>query len=82
MRSLSPWGRRRLSWGYVPDRRACDNFLHVSCTDPEYQRTERRARALEDVLLPELEETTRQIDGHLEALDLEEAVRFRCMRRG
>jgi len=34
----------------------------------EYQRTERRARALEDVLLPELEETTRQIDGHLEAL--------------
>ena len=48
----------------------------------EYQRTERRARALEDVLLPELEETTRQIDGHLEALDLEEAVRIRCMRRG
>ena len=47
----------------------------------EYQRTERRARALEDVLLPELEETTRQIDGHLEALDLEEAVRIRCMRK-
>ena len=48
----------------------------------EYQRTERRARALEDVLLPELEETTRQIDGHLEALELEEAVRIRCMRKG
>ena len=47
----------------------------------EYQRTERRARALEDVLLPELDETTRQIDGHLEALDLEEAVRIRCMRK-
>jgi len=48
----------------------------------ENQRTERRARALEDVLLPELEETTRQIDGHLEAPDLEEAMRIRCVRRG
>jgi len=33
------------------------------------------------VLLPELEETTRSIDGHLEALDLEEAVRIRCMHK-
>jgi len=47
----------------------------------EYQRTERRARALEDVLLPELEEAARQIDDHLDALDLEEAVRVRCIRR-
>jgi len=47
----------------------------------EYKRTERRARALEDVLLPELEEITRRIDGHLESVDLEEAVRVRCLRR-
>lgn len=46
----------------------------------EYQRTERRARALEDVLLPELEEATKTIDDHLEAIDLEEAVRVRCLR--
>ena len=47
----------------------------------EYKRTERRARALEDVLIPELEETTRNINDHLEAIDLEEAVRIRCLRK-
>jgi vacuolar-type H+-ATPase subunit D/Vma8 len=47
----------------------------------EYRRTERCAHALEDVLLPELEVIARRIDDHLEALDLEEAVRVRCLSR-
>jgi V/A-type H+-transporting ATPase subunit D len=43
----------------------------------EYQRTSRRARALEDVLLPEMDETLRLIDSGLEELDREEAIRVR-----
>lgn len=45
-----------------------------------YQRTDRSARALENVLLPELRQATRQIEEHLEGIDLEEAVRVRCLR--
>lgn len=43
----------------------------------EYQRTSRRARALEDVLLPEMDETLRLIDSGLEELDREDAIRVR-----
>lgn len=43
----------------------------------EYVRTERRARALENVLLPEIEGNLRQMDEQLEAMDQEEAVRVR-----
>lgn len=43
----------------------------------EYRRTERRARALEDVLLPELEQALGEIMVRLEELDQEEAVRVR-----
>lgn len=43
----------------------------------EYQRTERRARALENVLLPEIDATLKEIEEHLEALDLEETVQLR-----
>ncbi len=43
----------------------------------EYRRTERRARALEDVLLPEIEETLHEILAHLEDTDLEETIRTR-----
>lgn len=43
----------------------------------EYRRTERRARALEDVLLPELEKALTEIMVRLEELDQEEAVRVR-----
>ncbi|GAB4296480.1 MAG: hypothetical protein Kow0096_13940 [Thiohalomonadaceae bacterium] len=43
----------------------------------EYRRTERRARALEDVLLPELEQALGEIVVRLEELDQEEAVRVR-----
>ncbi len=41
----------------------------------EYQKTSRRARALEDVLLPEIDQTLSQIDTALEEMDKEEVVR-------
>lgn len=47
----------------------------------EYRRTERRARALENVLLPEIETSLRRIDEHLELADQEEAVRIRQVVR-
>lgn len=43
----------------------------------DYARTARRARALEDVLLPELDESLRSVEGALEELEREEAVRAR-----
>lgn len=43
----------------------------------EYRRTERRARALEDVLLPEIREALHELEAHLEDVDQEEAVRVR-----
>ena len=43
----------------------------------EYGRTSRRARALEDVLLPELEQELRIIDTALEEQEREEAIRVR-----
>jgi len=43
----------------------------------EYTRTARRARALEDVLLPEIDDTLRAIESALEELDREEAIRVR-----
>jgi V/A-type H+/Na+-transporting ATPase subunit D len=43
----------------------------------DYARTARRARALEDVLLPEIEETLRTVEGALEESEREEGVRTR-----
>ncbi len=43
----------------------------------EYVRTERRARALENVVLPEIDASLRFIEEQLDALDQEEAVRVR-----
>ena len=43
----------------------------------EYARTARRARAMEDVLLPEIDATLAAIDTALEELEREEAVRVR-----
>ena len=48
----------------------------------EYKRTERRARALEDVLLPELDDKIHEMDICLEEMDQEEAVRVRLGRQG
>ncbi len=45
----------------------------------EYIRTARRARALEDVLLPEMDETLKAVDAALEELDREEAIRVRLV---
>ena len=41
----------------------------------EYRLTERRARALENVILPEIEQTLKIVSTHIEELDLEEIVR-------
>jgi len=43
----------------------------------EYRRTARRARALEDVLLPEIDHTLADVAGRLEEIDREEAIRVR-----
>ncbi|MEO5345096.1 MAG: V-type ATP synthase subunit D [Magnetococcus sp. YQC-9] len=48
----------------------------------EYQRSERRARALEDVILPELDEAIHEMEIRLEELDQEEAIRVRLGGRG
>ncbi|CRI66603.1 V-type ATP synthase, subunit D [Thiocapsa sp. KS1] len=43
----------------------------------DYARTARRARALEDVLLPEIDDTLRAVESALEELEREEVVRAR-----
>jgi V/A-type H+-transporting ATPase subunit D len=47
----------------------------------EYRRTERRARALENVLLPEIDRSVAFIEEQLDAVDQEEAVRVRNAAR-
>ena len=47
----------------------------------EFLRTARRARALEDVLLPEMDARLALIDNALEELEREESVRVRHVRR-
>jgi V/A-type H+-transporting ATPase subunit D len=42
----------------------------------EYRRTERRARALENVVLPELEQLLRDMSNQLEELDQEDIIRM------
>ena len=46
----------------------------------EYRRTERRARALENVLLPELNESLGVIEDHLDAAEQEENIQLRLLR--
>ena len=41
----------------------------------EYRLTERRSHALENVILPELEQALREMSSHLEELDFEDAIR-------
>jgi len=43
----------------------------------EYQRVERRANALEKVLLPEAEEAMKRIDEQLDTMDREDVIRTR-----
>jgi V/A-type H+-transporting ATPase subunit D len=47
----------------------------------EYRRTARRARALEDVLLPEIDGRIKTVETALEELDREEAIRVRILDR-
>jgi V/A-type H+-transporting ATPase subunit D len=46
----------------------------------EYRRTERRANALEKVLLPEVEEAMKLIDEQLDSMEREEVIRTRWSR--
>jgi len=43
----------------------------------EYRVTERRSRALENIILPEIDQALREMSSHLEELDLEDAIRVR-----
>lgn len=46
----------------------------------DYVRTERRARALENVILPEVESDLRFVESQLESIDQEETIRVREAR--
>ena len=86
---VQPWAP---SLRPTPESRACaeafrellhDHAVLSACARnlrrliDEYTRTERRARALEKVLLPEIDESLRFIEEQLDALDQEEALRVR-----
>lgn len=47
----------------------------------EYRRTQKRASALENILLPEIETRLQRVNEHLEATEQEEAVRVRLVPR-
>jgi V/A-type H+-transporting ATPase subunit D len=47
----------------------------------EYRLTERRARALENVILPEIEQLLQSMSTHLEELEFEDVVRVRVRQR-
>ncbi len=47
----------------------------------EYVRTERRARALDQLIMPEMRQTLKHIDDQLESIDQEEASRVRHAAR-
>jgi V/A-type H+/Na+-transporting ATPase subunit D len=80
----------------LPEARACAGAFHrllagqlaaAACAGNlrrlarEYARTERRARALENVVLPEIDVSLRYIEEQLDAVDQEEAVRVRNAAR-
>lgn len=43
----------------------------------EYRVTERRSRALENIILPEIDQALHEMTSHLEELELEDAIRVR-----
>jgi len=47
----------------------------------EYRRTERRAKALEKVLLPEVEDAIKRVEEQLDTMDREETIRTRWTGR-
>jgi V/A-type H+-transporting ATPase subunit D len=62
--------------GAAPLAAVSGNLLRLS---EEYRRSVRRARALQDVLLPEIERDVRDLETRLEELEQEDAI---WMRRG
>ena len=46
-----------------------------------YRATERRARALENVILPEIEQLLDRMTTYLEEIDMEDAIRARAVQR-
>jgi len=46
-----------------------------------YRATERRARALENVILPEIEQALNRMSTYLEEVDMEDAIRARYVQR-
>lgn len=56
----------------------CGNLARLHA---EYRRTVRRVRALQYVLLPEVESKLRDVDAALEEVELDEAVVVRRLRR-
>ena len=47
----------------------------------DYVRTERRAKAIENILMPEIESSLKLIDDQLESMDQEEVARLRQRRK-
>jgi V/A-type H+-transporting ATPase subunit D len=47
----------------------------------EYRSTERRARALENVILPDIENGLKRMSAYLDEMDLEDAIRARPLAR-
>ena len=58
------------------------DLAELYALENEYRRTQRRVRALEKILLPELEEQQRVLEAALEELEIEEAVRVRLAAKG
>lgn len=69
---------RRLALGLARQAARTANLRRLMA---EYRRTERRARALENVLLPEIDRSLHFIEEQLDAVDQEEAVRVRNAAR-
>jgi len=69
---------RRLALGLARQAARTANLRRLMA---EYRRTERRARALENVLLPEIDQSLRFIEEQLDAVDQEEAIRVRNAAR-
>jgi len=63
----------------VPLAAASGNLERLSL---EYRRSVRRARALQDVMLPELDRSIADIESRLEELEQEDAVWMRSAARG
>ena len=72
-------GRTHREW-LAPVLMAAVCSLNLRRLLREYVRTERRARAIENVLLPEIEWSLRFVDEQLELLDQEEIARVRQHR--